>query len=500
MKRLLQQNGFFIFLTPLLYVLHITFSNYYYISFKDVLLAALLYSSCFALMYFIVQLFFKQKRKAVLLIFAVQCVFFFFSNFHSGLKNITNHSFVSRYIFLLPFLFVVFFLFIIWLKKTKGNFESKYLQINTVVILLLLSDIFLFAVNHLGRNKINPLKLDNQLQFRIPDSLKRNFYFLIYDAYANSAYLNKRFGFINPLDSFLTKEGFYVYSKSRSNYNFTHFSIASALNMKYFNGLRFDSISKADYTHALEAISKNRIVKIFEVNGFQIINLSIFDIDNYPAFINSDYLPKGMSLFNRFTFLNHVFEDIGWQLFDPENPRLQQFVYFKLNKQKRSNQIIEKEIDHLLQEPLNQPRFIYAHYNMPHPPYFFDSTGKDRPVSVVYKELRNEAGVDSNYLPHLVYTNKKIKETIQKIMLAEKGNAVIIIAGDHGNREPGTKDEMFENFTAIYLPAPYREKLKKDSISFINVFPNVLNAAYGQHIQFVPDSSFFLRDAPTLKW
>jgi hypothetical protein len=444
-------------------------------------------------------LFFKEREKIILFLFALQLIFFFFGGIHTFLKTATNNGFISRYSFLLPFLIVLLIAGFFWLKRTKSHFFKVYQLLNTILFFLIVAELLIFSSNQLWSNRNSPDIKNSKLEINIPDSLKRNCYLLIYDAYANSAYLKKRFGFINPLDSILTNKGFHVYANSKSNYNFTHFSIASLLNMGYINNIRHDLITKKEYALALQLITKNKIVKSFEANGYEFLNLSIFDIEHYPASIHSNYLPKGVSLFNRFTFFHHVFEDIGWHLFDSKNSKLQQFVYYRLNQLKKSNQTIDEEIEQSLLYPTKTPKLIYAHYNMPHPPYFFDSTGKERPMPVVYKELRGEISKDTNYVSHLVYTNKKLLATVNKIMTAEKGNAVIIIAGDHGNRELNTRDEMFENFTAIYTPVAYREKLTKDSITLINIFPMVLNTAYGEHIKFAGDSLFFLRDAPTPK-
>ena len=500
MKRILRQTSLFIVLIPLFFVLHVTVANLSYISWGDALLAVVLYTLVFSIVYFLLRFIFRNGHKAGLLLFVFQIIFFFFSSFHSSLKTLTHNGLLSSYSFLLPSIALLIVLVIIWLRKSGKNFYTLNQFINSIALFLILSELFLLVYGHYLRNTTKSVAVQRELKIRIPDSLKRNCYFLIYDAYAHSSYLKKRFGYTNPLDSLLANQGFYVYPKSKSNYNFTHFSIASALNIKYAQGLRNDSVTREDYARALNEIRNNSMVPYFESNGFRFINLSFFDIKHHPAVIQSNYLPKGLVLFNELTFFSHVYEDIGWHLFDPKNPKLQQLVYHRLNEQKKSNQTIDEEIERYLSETSRVPILVYAHYNMPHPPYFFDSSGNERPLSLVYSELKDETKGSNLYLPHLVFTNKKILAVVNKIMTAEKGNAVIIIAGDHGNREKNTRDEMFDNFTAIYTPAQYRHLLKKDSISLINVFPTVLNAVYGQNVPFMPDSQFFLSDAPGSKW
>lgn len=499
MKRILQQKALFIIFTPLFFVLHIALGNFFYVSLTDILIASFGYLLISAVAFVFLSFFFRKKQKALVLLFAFQLIFFFFSSFHTLLRTLTNNGSISRYSFLLPFLTLLLLLFIFWLIKTKTEFSKLYQSLNSVLFFLIIAEFFIIISNKFFASKIKFESNQDQVQIMIPDSLKRNCYFIIFDAYANSSYLKKRFGYTNPLDSSLIKSGFYVYPKSNSNYNFTHFSIASALNFSYFNGLKYDSITREDYTNALKVIKENKIVPIFESNGFEFINLSIFDIEHHPAIISSSYLPKGISLFNRFTFFSHVMEDIGWHLFNPKNPKLEYFFYYKLNQLKKSNSIIDENIELSLRSPSQKPKFVYAHYNMPHPPYFFDSTGKERPISIVYREQRGEISRESNYLPHLVYTNKKMLEIVSKIMTAENGNAVIIIAGDHGNREKNTRNEMFENYIAIYTPEQYRNNLKKDSITLINILPNILNAVYNQNVQFSADSLFFLKDAAGVK-
>ena len=63
-------------------------------------------------------------------------------------------------------------------------------------------------------------------------------YYIIFDAYASTSTLKEVYNYDNQnFNDFLTAKGFYVTSKSQTNYPLSFLSLASSLNMKYINYL-----------------------------------------------------------------------------------------------------------------------------------------------------------------------------------------------------------------------------------------------------------------------
>lgn len=105
--------------------------------------------------------------------------------------------------------------------------------------------------------------------------------------------------------------------------------------------------------------------------------------------------------------------------------------------------------------------------------------------------------VDSiGYTGYLVYINKKIEELVNTIQAKTKGEACIIIMGDHGYRVHlnGIPDtHVFKNLNAIYFPSKDYQLLR-DTISGVNQFRVVFNTLFKQGLPILKDSATFLHD------
>ena len=90
--------------------------------------------------------------------------------------------------------------------------------------------------------------------------------------------------------------------------------------------------------------------------------------------------------------------------------------------------------------------------------------------------------------------NKKILQMCHTIQQKENGNAVIILAGDHGYRANAIEKDLFSNYNAIYIPSSLQKEKIPDSITMVNEFRYVLNAVFNQRIPLLSDSLIYLQD------
>ncbi|HSB93840.1 MAG TPA: sulfatase-like hydrolase/transferase [Flavitalea sp.] len=91
----------------------------------------------------------------------------------------------------------------------------------------------------------------------------------------------------------------------------------------------------------------------------------------------------------------------------------------------------------------NRPKFVYAHFMMPHYPHLFDSSGNFRDL-INYKAFDHETAY---YLNSVRYTNRRLNQLVSAIQQNSNGKAVIIAMGDHGYRSDSTiqKHDYFSN-------------------------------------------------------
>jgi len=323
---------------------------------------------------------------------------------------------------------------------------------------------------------------------------KPDIYFLIFDAYSSSLALKEQYHFDNgDFDRFLTEKGFHIQRESFSNYKYTILSMPSILNMEYLGQLRdVKGGPVAEYYYLSDLIKDNDLMYWLGTTGYDIVNCSIFDLRGHPSPITESLLPLQTRLITDQTFYSRFYRDVGWNFYQfTVNPLSEKEIDLSLNN---DNKLIDRLIA-VSNAPSAHPRFIYGHFNIPHPPYYFDQLGNRRKVAAPYRPT-DEDNVQE-YLDYLTYTNKRAEEMIGDILTNTHGQAVIILMGDHGLRyhdRLGYNPLSFvQNQNAVYFPdRDYH--LFYDSISGVNQFRVVLNTLFGQNLPLLKDSIVNVKD------
>jgi hypothetical protein len=334
------------------------------------------------------------------------------------------------------------------------------------------------SVVHLGSVEISK---SSPVHFVQSDSLP-DIYYIILDAYMGQNALKRYLGFDNTaFVNTLKQKGFFVAPKSHSNYSWTSLSIASTLNMEYLttqtNPDHPDRVSVDPSISERDLILRNRVAQILRTLGYEYVDLSIWQTNTYSdprsyayQFVTSDFT---LALL-RMTLL--------------ERPLVENYL---LGFAKRDR--IIRRFDELRSLPLaSGPRFIYAHFLVPHHPYVFDENGKVPPFLQMVAELGSEKDL---YKSQLLYANKEIQKTIDVILARSKRKPIIVLQGDHGAYRLGKSETENEQMRMSILNAYYLPDASKtllyDSISPVNTFRLILNSCYGQHYGLLPDKSYF---------
>lgn len=499
MKKFFQNTPIFLFLLPVFFVLHGVNENFGYINVPDCLLLMFTYTGACALLYFLLLPFFKNYVKAALMATYLMAFYCFFGAVHDFLK--VHSNFLHRYTILMPAFIILGFIILIYLKRTKGSFIKLSLFINTLLLIYLAVDGggIVWKMVFPSPNKLAVYSFaKNNTYGTCRDCAKPDIYFLLFDEYASSLSLKQKFNYDNSdLDTFLTKSGFQIQTKSRSNYNFTPFSMSSILNMSYLHGFFDPNACKADdYAYCNNLIKDNEVIKFLSYQGYDIDNYSVFDLAGNPSKVEQSFLPLKTKLITDRTLFGYLKKDIGWMLYTGKweiKWLTENTFYGQVTNNDRLLAGIEKES----QTKAVHPRFIYGHIYLPHPPFFFDKNGNLKDKATIYKESMADKFSDA-YLDYLPYTNNKIKELIETIQHNTHDSAVIIFMGDHGFRDK-TQDPYpiyhFQNQNAVYFPdRDYH--LFYDSITNVNMFRTVFDKLFKQNIPLLKDTSIFLHDKP----
>jgi len=397
----LRSKPVFFLLLPLFFIFHGFTENFNAVPFADAFWLLLVYLIASLVIFFLSWLFFRNHLKAAFLSFCLMAFHFFFGSMQDLLKKSFTDAFVTRYSFLLPFFLALFIILVVFLKKRKAPLLKASFYLNVLLCLLIITDLG-WLTSKIFLRKSRPFTRSGQA-IKCDSCTKPDIYFLVFDEYSSSTALKELWNYDNSeMDSFLVQKGFKLLSYSRSNYNFTEFSIASTLNMNWLKINDPNACTVKDYNNCFELIKNNQVTLMLQSLGYKISNYSIFDVDKNPSPVTEDFLPLKTKLITAQTFLSRIRKDLFYHLLTGKFEikwLTRDLVYIT-----RHNN--EKIINATIKESLNSstgPRFIYSHIEMPHPPFYYDKNGKEKDKQKLLEENKNP-NINSylDYLPRLI--------------------------------------------------------------------------------------------------
>ncbi|MEJ8842728.1 sulfatase-like hydrolase/transferase [Lacibacter sp. H375] len=419
------------------------------------------------------------------------------------MKKIVGANFFSSYKVIIPLIFALFIAIWLFIKKSIGTFKRLFLFFNILLCLFIGYELFNSLTNFLAYKKNKNLIDDRfnafhlaEKKLKLPDTSKPDIYFLVFDALPSTTAMQDTWNFNNnTLDSFLQKENFYVVPSSKSNYNLTVLSVSSTLNMDYTPPVDLYQDETKMYFKASASLLDNSLVRYLNGAGY--------DIKQYQpvSFRNNDW--SGGLFFPDMLYMNYfyqtlpgrIYRDLAWnfaQLKTKLNQKQDYAYYEKRNNNHRDDLhqttlLIKNSC--AMKKP--KPQFVYAHYQLPHDPYIYDSLGNLKQVdkTVTYTEEEQPAA----FIEQVKFANKIIQQLVTHIKQTNKPNTVIIIEGDHGFRNIyGKKGYMiYENFSSFYFPDGNYKDLYP-TISPVNSFRVVLNNFFDANLPLLKDSSIFI--------
>lgn len=269
--------------------------------------------------------------------------------------------------------------------------------------------------------------------------------------------------------------------------------MSATLNMSYIEGIKnVKAVTADDYATCGILVRDNEVIKFLDAHGYEIVNYSIFDLAGHPARVEQSFLPLKTKRINDRTLFARMNKDIGWLLMT-----WYPFKLFRRNyilKHRDNNLKFQELVEKSAREKSSKPRFVYAHFYMPHAPYFYDRYGNQNDNSTIYLQYKTDPLIP--HLEYLLYTNERIKEMVTAIRQNNPG-AMIILLSDHGYRHRVDKTpeppHFFKNLNAVYFPSQDYTGLY-DSISNVNIFRVILNKTFNQRFPLLKDSTVFLAD------
>lgn len=423
-----------------------------------------------------------SKQKAGLIVLTIELLYLYFGPIYDNIKQMFTGDYISYTYFIPPF-FVLSVIILIKEFRSIRPFKQLTFYLNIVTLSLVTYQALLLYT------QASPSKsmLDNNFPIKYNDKVtdnrigkKPDIFLVVFDAYLNTTGLKEKFNYDNTrLDNFLTQNGFYLFNNTLSDYYYTQYSMASVLNMSLINTDLIESknnFNKA-YANFLNLIQENMVLDILTEEGYSIINLSLFKLQDTPPSFEQPLQSSNQNLLLERSLYYKFRQDISIEGFIAKNKLSFLYNYFRHPIEKYNEKNLEQFRNSITPGPF--PKFVYAHFLMPHDPYFYDSTGN---------KLNAEDYLNpEKYLGYAIYSREKIIELVNLIQTQTNGNSIIILMSDHG---PHLNEEKLPNINrknlfSIYLPNKNYSGLN-DSLSISNSFRIVFNKYFNQQFPLLP--------------
>jgi hypothetical protein len=440
-------------------------------------------------------------RAAIITSFLV-LLFFTYGHVYGYLKTVEVSGFIlGRHRQLLPLWVGLAGLGVWWSVKELRNPRALTPSLNLISFILLVYPLFQIGVHAVRDYQLrwNVSKNLEQTASDLPLGYAPDIYYIILDAYGRADTLQTVFGYDNSeFLNFLETKGFYVADCAQSNYSHTVLSLSSSLNLNYIDGFT-SGLNKttADRTQLVVAGQYSSTRKILESMGYSTVSFST----NFPVSEWKDaayYLEPPSTGMNDFEVM--FAQTTIWRTFMDfiKQPPEKKFANWE---RRRTLFLLEQLNNNVVNIP--GPKFVFAHFIIPHRPYVFGENGEETEARFYQPGKMDYEVFLEGYTNQVKFINKSIQEVVNHILDNSANEPIIIIQGDHGPDfwSVRTSDETFEDKTwdvaahrmrilnAYYFPD--NPSGLYESITPVNTFRLVFNKYFGKNYEMLEDVSRF---------
>jgi hypothetical protein len=452
----------------------------------------------------------RSLKKAAILTVVALAIFFTFGRLHSSISDFVIHTPVTplgptKILLLLS----IFILGAGWYgirRLSVKNTDTANLALSIVGVYLFFSTLISITLPLLSGND-NNVNTNNKAQVATAAKTdKKNLpdiYYIVLDGYARQDILKSNFGYDNSsFINALGKRGFYVASKSHSNYAHTHLSIPSTMNMEYLNYLSKEvGETSNDRAPLKKVFDYNKVVPAFKELGYKYIQIgSQWDwarsspLDDIEIKSDKEADSKVLNIkLDEFALVYLQTTAIKPWITSNIRGTLLSRVLGAFERTEKVPQV-------------NEPTLTLTHILAPHPPYLFNRTG---PIPGLTTELALDNPGFTNrigYIDQLIYTNKLTLHMIDTILNNSTKPPIIILASDHGPASSlggsdfqqtdikkmdvkGVRERMANLMTYYFPDRDYSELYP--TITPVNSFRVILRQYFKEDIELLPDKSYF---------
>jgi hypothetical protein len=492
------------FLLTLFALLSLFVANYGRLPLVQILRPLLVFFILAGLLLLLVHWPVKDWSRAGLITSLILLLFFSYGHVYGLLEGTTLLGVdIGRHRVLLPVFAALGIGISIPVVRSRGSFTRLTAGLNLITLLLVILQVYQLGSSTWQAGRLNaqvrsqavvvqsaPVILGEPVAGDAPD-----IYFIILDTYTRQDAYQAALGFDNSefLDA-LRERGFNIADCSLSNYNATSASLITSLDMLYLDelnpplGTGYKNLSFLD-----PFLQNNRVTAALKTAGYTIVTFEsgympteILNTDVYLSTAGDHLFTGGLSRYESLLLQSSA----GILVYDFSD-RLPVSMRYFLDATYVAHR--ERILFELVQlgdlKDIQQPKFVFAHILAPHTPFVFTSDGqpvvRDTPFTLNDDpELYDRKLYEERFVEQTLFINNRVLALVDEI-LAQPGDPVIILQGDHGLPSSGVWVTTILN--AIRLPGG--EAALYSTRSPVNTFPLVFNHLFDAGLTLSMDRS-----------
>jgi hypothetical protein len=324
-------------------------------------------------------------------------------------------------------------------------------------------------------------------------------YWIILDRYGSANVIDKYWDYDNsPFTDELRARGFYIAEHATANYLKTALSMVSSRNMEYLNFIELRERAKSDRDWGplyADLKAPFQVEHYLGSAGYRFMYLGTYwgPSANHPSaeinYVYDELTSEFLDVLAGSTMLVALQDLVPESPFDWRRNRWNQTRYEWESLNRAST--------------LGGPKFVHAHFALPHEPFVFHADG-----SFVTEEEEKKRTREVNYVDQLRFANAQVLEWLDSLLsVPSDERPIVIIQADEGPfpwsyaRNEGafdwtsaTADELDEKFgilSAFYLPGKTpQEAGLYDSITPVNQWRAIFHAYFGLDLPLLPDRNW----------
>lgn len=332
--------------------------------------------------------------------------------------------------------------------------------------------------------------------------VKPDIYYIIPDDYGAPQTLKEDYGYDDSeLINYLKAHDFYIAEKSKTNYPYSLFMVASVLNMDYLNVNTLPKIKTQPGGTVIDNVFNNsKAIKFIKSQGYSFFNIgSWYDPLRYndSADINFVYDNKlNLDEFSNLLLHNTIFY-----------PLILRYFGLSGGPNQIANTLYQYQALSDMPSQIS-PKFVFVDLLSPHTPWTFNEKCE------VTTHSKQEPKV-SQFIPELACVNKKLMTVLDAILKNSATPPIIILQTDEGAKDNdnqalkypnstgvkgGFKDSSIETnlertriLNAFYLPGNHSKMLYPD-ITPVNTFRLIFDEYFNAKLPLLPDKVYTFDD------